>query len=180
MKFRGTWVMLGVAVVVLAGGGLYYARNRAATAPQSQRSRDPALALFASIRALESDPQTQLTKEQIETILPFIKALKDIPLADAVAVDAIVQAVRDTFTPDQRAALETARKRFQERQSSGVQAAPGSGGADSEGAPGGGVRGTGPARAPGGGRALSDDQRQQFRAAAFQRMIRYLERRMKQ
>lgn len=197
MKGRAMWAGIAVIVIVLLGG-VYYSRSKSAAQPQ--RSRDLGFALLLSIRTLESEPGTQLTKEQIAGILPFVKALKDIPSSDAQAVAAIVRAVADSFTPAQKAALEEARKRFLNRQSpqgQGAQAGspsgadPGSGGVSGvAGDPGtggsgfGGQRtGFGPGRPPGArggaGGALSDDQRAQLRTRQFERMISYLERRMK-
>ena len=187
MKSRWMWVGIAAIVIVLVGGGVYYTRSQPSSQPQSQRARDPGFGLILSIRTLESTPETQLTKEQIAGILPFVKALKDIPTSDAEAITVIVRAVSDTFTPAQKAALEEARKRFQERQRSqgaqvggppGAGAAPGTGGA-----PGSGGEGVGPGGPSGGrvgsGGALSDEQRAQLRTRTFERMIRYLERRMK-
>jgi hypothetical protein len=116
---------------------------------------------------LESDPATRLTREQIARILPYVKALKDIPAGDTQAVDAIVLAVVGTFTPPQRAALDAARQRFAARQgTSGAQA---------------GGRNRGPNAQDGapGGQGIGEEQRQQFRTLAFGRMIRYLEQRMR-
>ncbi len=184
MKSRGMWVGIAAIVIVLVGGGVYYKRSQ--PAPQPQRARDPGIGLILSIRTLESESETQLSKEQIARILPFVKALKDIPLSDAEAVAVIVRAVTDTFTPAQKAVLEEARKRFQERQrTQGAQAGgpPGAGGPSGAGGAPGSGEGVGPGGSPGGrtgsGAALSDEQRAQFRTRTFERMIRYLERRMK-
>jgi hypothetical protein len=176
---RSRWSRLGVAAaaVVLAGAA-YYVVLRPATPPQAQRLRDPAMGLLLSIRALESDPATQLSREQIAQILPFLKALKDIPASDTQAVEAIVQAVRDTFTPSQRAALDAARQRFQERQRAGGVQAGGGGGPEAGGGPPGGRFGAGGPGGPG-AQGGGEEQRQQFRSLAFDRMIRYLERRMR-
>ena len=172
MKRPWIWVSVAAAAIVLAGGGFYVTRTQ--TTAQPQRPRDPGFALILSIRTLERTPETRLSKEQIAKALPFIKALKDVPPSDAEAAFVITRVVRETFTPEQRAALEEARRRFLERQrAQGVQAgAPGTG---TEGAgPGaGGVPGAGP------GAAITEEQRVQFRLRAFERMIRYLERRMR-
>jgi len=170
-RFRWVWIAGAALVLVLVGGGVYYTRGRPAA--QSQPQRDPGLALILAIRTLERSPETQLTKEQIAQALPFVKALKDVPPSDAEAAAVIARAVRQTFTPPQRAALEEARQRFQERVR--AQRGPGAGGAGGEDGPPtrGGLTGSG-----GIGAAASEEQRAQFRARAFERMIRYLERRM--
>lgn len=169
MKRRWIWIGTAAAVLVLAGGGVYYARSRPAAQPQ--QPRDPGFLLLLSIRTLERTPETRLSKEQIEKILPFIRALKDIPLSDGEAAFVIVRAVRDTFTPEQRVALEEARKRFQERVR--AQGIPGAGAGAAPGAAGAGPGGAG------GGEGLTDEERAQRRARMFERMIRYLERRTK-
>ncbi|MDR7522755.1 MAG: hypothetical protein QN168_09860 [Armatimonadota bacterium] len=167
---RPGWVWLAgaVAALVLAGGGVYFTRTRPAARPQAVAPRDPGLALILAIRTLERNPQTRLTREQVAQALPFVRALKDVPPQDAEAAAVIAEAVRRMFTPSQRAALEEARQRFRER----VQAQRGPGTAG-DAVPPGPLAGT--AGAP-----LSDDQRAQFRARAFERMIRYLERRMQE
>lgn len=195
MKRR--WVGIGVAVVLAAaaGGGayVYYARGRQASA-QPQRAADPGFAVVLAIRVLERNPETRLSREQIQRILPFVKALKDIPLSDTEAAAVIARAVRETFTQEQRAALEEARRRaLEQRRAQGVSA-PGEGAAGANPADSGGV-GFGPPGAggavagppgaggvgagPPGGAGLTDGERAQLRRRAFERVIRYLERRMR-
>ncbi|MGQ0550081.1 MAG: hypothetical protein ACT4PY_10495 [Armatimonadota bacterium] len=176
MRRRWMWIAAAAAVIVLAGGGLYLTRSRPAA--RSERQRDPALAIVLSIRTLERTPETRLSKEQIAKILPFIRALKDVPPTDTEAATVIARAVREVFTPEQQTALEEARRRFQERVRAGGGGPPGGGfgGGGGEGEGGGPAPGSG--RGPGGGRGeISDEQRAQFRTRAFERMIRYLERR---
>lgn len=184
MKRWWTWVGIATILIVLIGGGVYYTRSRPAAQPQ--RARDPGFLVLLSIRTLERTPETRLTKEQIAKILPFVKALKDVAPSDAEAAAIIAQAVRDAFTPEQQAALEEARKRFQERtrwqgaQAGGGFGGGGGGGEGGEGPGAGGGAGVGRfpgAGGPGGG--LTDEQRAQLRTRAFERMIRYLERRSK-
>ncbi len=168
------WILVAAAVVAVAWAGVYYyARSRPAAQPQ--RPRDPGFLVILSIRTLEREPETRLSREQIARVLPFIKALKDVPLSDTEAAMAIVRAVREVFTPEQRAALEEARKRFQEQ--ARAQGIPGGQGAGGGAGPGGGAVG-GPGGA-GGGVGLTDEERAQRRLQTFERMIRYLERRMK-
>ncbi len=176
MRNRWIWIAVAAAAIVLAGGGLYLTRSRPA-AQRPERQRDPGLGVVLAIRTLERTPETRLTKEQIAKILPFVKALKDVPPSDTEAAGVIARAIRETFTPQQQAALEEARRRFQERARGGAQAGGpgggfGGGGGDSEGGAGasGGRQGGGPG-------AFTDEQRAQFRTRAFERMIRYLERR---
>lgn len=177
MKRHWAWFGVAVAVAVAVGAGFYYyARSRPAAQPQ--RSRDPGFLVITSIRVLEREPETRLSREQIARVLPFIKALKDVPLSDVEASMAIARAVSQVFTAEQRAALEEARKQFRER--ARAQGVPGG-----QGIPGG--QGTGGAAlgaglGPGGagaGADLTDEERAQRRARTFERMIRYLERRMK-
>jgi hypothetical protein len=171
------WIATGIAVAVaVLIGGAYYTRARPQAQPQ--RSADPGLAVILAIRTLERDPRTRLTQEQIQRILPFVKALKDVPASDAEAAAVIARAVRDALTPAQQAALEEARRRFRQRaQAPGAQAGgPQAAGPQGVGGDDGG--GGGRAAAGGGFAALSDEERAQARARAFERMIRYLERRM--
>jgi uncharacterized membrane protein YgcG len=175
MRQRGIWIALAAAAIVLAGGGIYLTRSRSTAQPE--RQRDPGMAVLASIRALEATPEGRLSSEQVNKILPFIKALKDVPQSDAEAAAVIAEAVRQTFTPAQQAALEESRRRLQERRRAGAQAGGGfdRGGGDGDG---GGGAGPGFGRGPGaGGGAISAEQRGQFRTRFFERMIRYLERR---
>jgi len=168
MKKRWLWVGLIAAVVVLAAGGVYYTRGQPVAEPP--RPRDPGLTVLFAIRTVERADGTRLSKEQIAKILPFVKALKDVPTSDDAGV-IIARAIRDTFTAEQKAALEAARQQFQAR-----------GRQQQQGAAAGGVGEGGPVAGPAGGPAgagISDEQRAQFRARAFERMIRYLERRMK-
>jgi hypothetical protein len=202
MRKRAIWIALAAALILAVGGGVYYTRGQT-TAPAPQRPRDPAFAVILALRTLEREPETRLTREQITAILPWVKALKDVPPADGEAAAVIAGAVRRQFTPAQQAALDEARRRFQERQGQGG-AGTGQGfggtGAGGVGAGGAGAGGVGAAGAEGGeGRAggggfgagggggsaprpseMTDEQRAQLRTRTFERMIRYLERRMKQ
>jgi hypothetical protein len=176
MKRPWIWVGVAAAAIVLAGGGFYFTRTQ--TTAQPQRPRDPGFALILSIRTLERTPETRLSKEQIAKALPFIKALKDVPPSDAEAAFAITRVVRETFTPEQRAALEEARRRFLERQrAQGAQAGAPGAGAEGAGPGAGGVPGAGTGVGP--GAVITEEQRAQFRLRAFERMIRYLERRIR-
>lgn len=180
MTQRRIWTGLAALLIILVGGGVYYARRMPA-AQQPPRPQDPGFAVILAIRVLERSPETRLSREQIVTILPFVKALKDVPTTDAEAAAVIARAVRDTFTPEQKAALDEARRQFLERrrsQGAAVGGPPGGvPGADAAGGEGAGPpRGVG---AFGGQSAISDEQRALLRARAFERMIRYLERRMK-
>jgi len=183
MKRLWAWFGVTAAVVVLVGSGVYYyARSRPAAQPQ--RVRDPGFLVILSIRTLEREPETRLTREQIARVLPFVKALKDVPLSDTDASMAIVRAVREIFTAEQRAALEEARKRLQERARAqgvpGGQGVPGRQGVPGGQGPGGAALGAGlgPGGA-GGGEGITDEERAQRRVRTFERMIRYLEQRMK-
>lgn len=167
MKRFWVWFAVAAAVVVVVGAGFYYyARSRPSAQPQ--RPRDPGFLVILSIRTLEREPETRLSREQIAKVLPFIKALKDVPVTDVEASMAIVRAVSEVFTAEQQAALEEARKQFLDRaRAQGVPGGPGAGG---------------PGLGPGGAGAageLTDEERATRRARAFERMIRYLERRMK-
>jgi len=169
---RRRWLWIGLAVLMaLVGGGVYVTRSRPAAQrqPQTQRPRDPGFGVILAIRTLERSAETRLSPEQIAAILPFVKALKDVPTTDQ-AGEIIAGAVRKTFTPAQRTALEEARQQFQSRQRTGGVQAGSAGDDGGSGAP------AGAPRAPS---EISDEQRAQLRARAFERMIRYLERRMK-
>jgi hypothetical protein len=173
MTRRWVWAGAAVVLIVAAGAGIY--RARAKPEAQPQRARDPGVAVLLAIRTLERTPDTRLTPEQIARIVPFVKALKDMPASDTDAAAVIARAVRDAFTPEQQAALEEARTRVQERLRG--QGAPRSASSGGEGGPPGGAAIAGPGGA--GPAAFTDEQRAQMRARSFERMIRYLERRMK-
>lgn len=174
MTRRWLWIGAAVILVVVAAAGAGIYRGLAKPAAQAQRARDPGFAVILAIRTLERTPETRLTREQIARILPLVKALKDVPTSDAEAAAVIARGVRDAFTPEQQAALEEARKRFQERLRG--QGAPGGASAGE-----GGTRGDGALAGPGGAgpSALTEEQRAQMRVRTFERMIGYLERRMK-
>lgn len=175
MQRRWVWAGLIALAVVLAAGGVYYTRGQPVAAPQ--RSRDPGLTVLFAIRTIERGEETRLSKEQIARILPFVKALKDVPPSDDAGV-IIARAIADVFSPAQKAALEEARRQFQSRGRQPQGAPPGGmGGGDGAGMgdpAAGGPSGAGGPR----GAGVSDEQRAQFRTRAFERMIRYLERRM--
>jgi hypothetical protein len=175
------WVLAAVAIAALAGAGYYayttYA-GRPGAAQQAQRQRDAGLGVLLAIRTLERDSDTRLSREQIGRVLPFVKALKDVPTSDIEASLAIARAVRDIFTPQQQAALDAARREFQRRGATGtLDAGPGDAAGEGAGSrDGAGARGAG--RAPGGAGGITEEQRAEFRTRTFERMIRYLERRM--
>ncbi len=183
MKKRWVWVGVVVAAAGLAAGGFYYYGLRTRQAAQPQRPRDPGFLVIASIRALERNEETRLTKEQVVRILPFVKALKDVPTSDSEAAAVIARAVVEALTPEQRAALEQMRKRLQEaaRQrgsAPGIPGAPGGGVAGPGlGGPGGPGFGPGAGAGAGGAGMLSDEERAEIRKRTFERVIRYLERR---
>jgi hypothetical protein len=179
------WVLVAVAVAVLAGGGYYYSQmsRGAGVAQQAPRTRDVGLGVLLAIRTLEREPETQLSREQVGKVLPFVKALKDVPASDADAAGAIARSIRDVFTPKQQAALEAARRGSQQGGSSAGRGdtGPGEGAGDGAGDGAGPRRGGGGRsanRARGGPGGVSEEQRNEFRTRSFDRMIRYLERRM--
>jgi hypothetical protein len=172
MKKWMLWAGAAAAVVVLAGG--FYLTRTQTTAGRPERPRDPGFAVVLAIRTLERSPETRLSKEQIARILPFIKALKDVPASDEASA-IIARGVRDVFTPQQRAALEDARRRFQQRQAGAAPDGAAGVGGETAGPRAGRVPGAG----AGPGAGVSDEQRAQFRTVIFERMIRHLERRMR-
>lgn len=155
-------------LAVAAAAAAVVARRQTAAAPP--REPDPGLAVVVAIRLLEREPQTQLSREQIVRILPLLRALKDVPAHDVEAARVIARAIRDVFTPHQRAALEQARRRFQARRAAQAPSGGAAPGSDLGARP----RPEGAAGAPGG---FSDEERARFRARAFERIIQYLERR---
>jgi hypothetical protein len=162
MKTR--WLVpAGVAAVaILAGAAWYYTQQR----PQETAGRrDPAMATLVALRVLESSPQTRLTREQIATILPLLRALRDVPPDDVRAAASLARSIRAALTPEQVEALRAARRRFRER--ADAPNAPRPPGRAPFGFPPGGP---GPAGA-------SEERRAQFRARAFDSMIRSLEQR---
>ncbi len=156
---RWLWIGAGAVAVALTAGGLYYARGRSQVL---SGERDPALGLVIGIRALERDQGARLTDEQVSKILPFLKALKDIPASDVEQVRAVVRSIGDALTPEQKGFMDEMRRRIQAGRRPG---GPPRGG----GPPSGGLPGAG---APGSGR-----DPEQFRARIFEATIRMLEQR---
>ncbi len=172
MKKRWMWMGAAAVILALGLGGIYYTRTRA-QAPAA--GRDPAVGLVIGIRMLERDPGTRLTDDQVSKILPFIKAMKDIPASDVEQVRAVVRTVSDLLTPEQRAAMDEARRRIQSGRRPGGPGAggPGAGGPGAGGS-GGGFGGGGFGGAPNPG-----FDPQQARARLFEATIRILEQRLR-
>jgi hypothetical protein len=163
---RKALVVAGAAaVIVAAGAAWYYAQQR----PQAEVGgrRDPAMATLVALRVLESNPQTRLTKEQAATILPLLRALRDVPPDDVRAAAALARSIRAALTPEQVEALRAARARFRARVDAPDGVRPP--GPRPFGLPPGGP---GPAGA-------SEDRRAQLRARLVDSMIRSLEQRMR-
>jgi hypothetical protein len=160
---RHLWVGGLVVLAVVTAAAVVVARRQTAAAPQ--RERDPGLAVVVALRVLERDPQTQLSREQIVRILPLLRALKDTPAHDVEAARAMARAIRDLLTPAQRAALDDARRRLEARRRGQL--------------PAGGGAGSGPWPGRTAAAPVSDEERAQIRARAFDRMIQHLERRVR-
>ncbi|MDQ7857662.1 MAG: hypothetical protein QN174_02000 [Armatimonadota bacterium] len=165
MTRRWLAVAGAAAVVVAAGAAWYYTQQRPPA--EAGGRRDPAMATLVALRVLESRPQTRLTREQIATILPLLRALRDVPAGDVRAAASLARSIRAALTPEQVEALREARRRFRER----AEATDG-------------VRPPGPRPfgfsplGPGGQAAASEERRAQLRARLFDGMIRSLEQRM--
>ena len=131
-------IVVGLILVLAAGGILAYARFKSPPAPARG---DPAIAAAVAVGALLRSETHRLTGEQIAAVLPLLRVLRDTDPNDAEASRALAEEITRVFTPEQRAELarlrEEARARREERAAQG-------------GAPGAARRRSGPGFVPGG------------------------------
>lgn len=119
---RGLTV-LGVMLVILGISLVAFSRLRPTPA---QQQGDPAIAMAIGLAVLERNPEVALTPEQVRTMLPFLRVLRDIDPNDFDVSRALIERIRDLLTPEQRAAIARMREESQAQQRSG-QFPPGSG-----------------------------------------------------
>ncbi|MGH2348853.1 MAG: hypothetical protein ACRDFT_05245 [bacterium] len=162
-------LVAGIAVLVVALGAFAYVKLRPGSV---QAQQDPALQIALALTALERSESHQLTEEQIKTVLPLLRVLRDTDPSNTEVSRALVVSIRKVLTPEQLAALEQMRQEAQARR-------------DQDGGPG--VqrprRGPGGPGLPGVGPGAADPQarnalRAQARQALLARLIRRLENRL--
>ncbi|HEV8354137.1 MAG TPA: hypothetical protein VGR24_08065 [bacterium] len=166
-----------IALVVIGVGALAYFKLRPRAAAQAQQ--DPALAIAIALTALERSESHQLTDEQIRTVLPLLRVLRDTDPNETEVSRALVASIRKVLTPEQLAALEEMRQEAQARRDQGGVPGPqrprrGPGG-PGVGPGGPGAPGLGPGAATPEARAAF---RRQARQALLSRLIRRLENRL--
>lgn len=160
-------VIVAAIIVVLAAGGVLAYRQVRGRPVQAQRG-DPALASATAIRFLERSDYP-LTVEQVRTVLPLMKVLRDTDPSDIEASRALAEQIRVVFTPAQRAELEQAREEALQRRQSGE-------GRRSESDHPRSARGFGPSgRGQGGPGGFN---RAEFRQRMLSRLIQQLESRL--
>jgi hypothetical protein len=172
MLNRKALVAVIIVVVVAVGAFAYFKLRPRATA---QGQQDPALQVALALTALERSESHQLSDDQIRTVLPLLRVLRDTNPDNADVTRALVTSIRKVLTPEQLAALEQMRVEAQARR-------------DQDGGPGlqrprRGPGGPGQGLAPGGpGGAPNPQTRAAFRAQARQailsRLILRLENRL--
>ncbi len=97
---KRTWVVPGIIVVALALAGAVYFWFLPTLAPQQS---DLAIALAASLRALDRHPEFALTPEQVKRIVPLLQVLRDTDPGDVGVTRSLVEEIRNLLTPEQRA-----------------------------------------------------------------------------
>lgn len=133
-------VIVAAIIVVLGAGGMLAYRQVKGRTVQAQRG-DPAIAAATAIRVLERSDHP-LTIEQVKTVLPMMKVLRDTDPTDVEVSRALAEQVRVVLTPEQQAELEQAREEGFRRRESREGRRPGT---DRQG----GTRGFGPSRGQG-------------------------------
>jgi len=159
--------IIAIVVVTLAIGGVLAYRQFRGRPVQAQRG-DPAVAAATAVRVLERS-EHPLTAEQVKTVLPMMRVLRDTDPNDVEASRALAEQIRVVFTPEQHAELAQAREEAFQRRQSREGRRPGAdrrGGAPGFGPPGRGQGG------PGG------FNRAEFRQRMLSRLIQQLESRL--
>lgn len=116
MSRRTVWIVVAVVgVAVVAGAGYWWTQRQA----QAKRPRgDPAVATAQALVALQRAPgldAVRLTTQQIDTIIPLLRVLRDSDPNDREAVAAVVRDIRAVLTAEQIRALEGLRDRALQR-----------------------------------------------------------------
>ncbi len=108
--------IVAIVVVTVAAGGVIAYRQFGPRPVQAQRA-DPGVAIATAIRILERSEQHRLTEEQIRTLLPLLRVLRETDPNDAEPSRALAAQIQATFTPAQRDEIvrlrEEARRRRQ-------------------------------------------------------------------
>src|SRR3990170_326917 len=113
-------IVVGLILVLAAGGVLAYARFKFPPAPARG---DPAIAAAGAVGALLRSEIHRLSGEQIAAVLPLLRVLRDTDPNDAEASRALAEEITRVFTSEQRAELarlrDEARARREERAAQG-------------------------------------------------------------
>lgn len=117
---RRVLIVVGLILVLAAGGVLAYARLRPRPVPARA---DPASAAAGAVGALLRSDTHRLSGEQIAAVLPLLRVLRDTDPNDAEASSALAEEITRVFTSEQRAELarlrDEARPRREERAAQG-------------------------------------------------------------
>lgn len=123
------WVLVGLLLVVVIGGGLYmYANmNQPASANPTAFSRgqrgaftqNPALRAAMQLMRLERDPQQKLTADQITKVKPILQKLIDTSNPSQSFLQQQADAITAVLTSQQKAALSQRPNGFQGRRQNG-------------------------------------------------------------
>lgn len=177
---RRTLVIVGIVLLVAAGGVFAYTRLRP---PSATAQGDPALRVALAIGTLERSETYRLSDEQVASILPLLRVLRDTDPDDVEASRALVREIDSYVTTEQRAELDRLREQAQQRRQaqSGPRVrrpgAPGAGGVPGGPAGPGGPGIFGPGGPGGGPGAVVGRSRAEIRRRVLVRLIEILESR---
>jgi hypothetical protein len=169
MKRKRVLIISAVTVALAAAAIFVYSRPR--PNPVTARA-DPAVMVANAVGVLMRSETHALTGEQIASILPLLRVLRDTDPNDAEVSRALAREINSILTPEQRAEVERMREEArQRREESGSQRQRRAGpGFNPPGDGGSGVQPGGVGRGPGGARS-----RGEIRQRLIGRLIERLE-----